>query len=174
MAEVNVEEARSPSFCCLCRCALKGTKEGRRHKKLRRKFCTAERTSWERFAMEFDCFDKVQQAFSIDNAILCYSCIGKANKFDKLHHQLSQLKEEMADLLGQSWQCNVEYVLPGSSMLTSTPQRMKRSKGPAHSSKRTRVSVNRLCFAKILHFISRGLLFCRSLLTTINIRKFMI
>ena len=145
MAEVNL-------FCCLCRCILEGAKGGGRHKKLRGKFCTTERTSWERFAMECDCFDKVQQAFSIDNAILCYSCIGKANKLDKLHHQLSQLKEEMTNVLGQSQQCNVE-VLPGSSIHTSTPQKMKRSKGPAHSSKRTRASVSQLCFAKILHII---------------------
>ena len=83
MAGITAENVCSPSSCCLCRCTLEGAKGGRRHKKLRGNSCTTKRTVWERFDMECDCFNAVQQAFSNDSAILCYSCIGKANKFSR-------------------------------------------------------------------------------------------
>ena len=127
------ENVCSPSSCCLCRCTLEGAKGSGRHKKLRWNSCTTEMTVWKRFAMECDCFNTVQQAFSNDSATLCYSCIGKANKFDKIQHQLSQLKEEMANVLGR---CNLECVQSGSSMQAHTPQKVKRPKGPARPSKR--------------------------------------
>lgn len=146
MAGVN---ACSPSYCCLCHFTLEGAKGGGRHKKLRGNSCATERTIWERFAVECNCVNMVQQAFSNDSAILCYSCIGKANKFDKIQHKLSLLKEEMANVLGQ---CNLECAQPGSSMQAHTPQKVKRPKGPIRPSKRARTSVSqlRMCFASEL------------------------
>ena len=101
MAGVTAENVCSPSSCCLCRCTLEGAKGGGRHKKLRGNSCTTKRTVWERFAMECDCFNTVQQAFSNDSAILCYSCIGKANKFDKIQHQLSHLRSRLTPINNQ-------------------------------------------------------------------------
>ena len=137
--------------CCLCRCTLEGAKGGGRHKKLKGNKCTNERTIWERFALECDCFNTVQQAFSINSAILCYSCIGMANKFGKMQHQLSQLKEEMANVLGR---CNLECAHPRSSVEALTPQKVKRSKGPARPSKRARASVRQLCVFAIEYVAS--------------------
>ena len=61
--------------------------------------------------------------------------LGWPINFGKIQHQLSQLKEEMANVLGR---CNLECAHPRSSVEALTPQKVKRPKGPARPSKRAR------------------------------------
>ena len=106
-----------------------------------------ERNVWEQLALECDCYNAVQQAFLSDQAVLCYCCIGKASKLNKLQIQLCQLKEDMASVLRGNHEDNPvipDSAQPGSSSEQLTPQRPKRSRVPAVPSKRVKTSVRPL------------------------------
>ena len=141
MAQVAGVTASS-SCCCLCHCTLETAKGQGRHKKFNGRSCASVKAIWQLFAAECDCVQEIQRSFRDELAIICYSCISKANKFDKLQQQLLQLKEEMANILG----CNVPAAsAQGSSPQPQTPQRKKRPRAPAQSSKRARASVRCSC-----------------------------
>ena len=70
------------SFCCVCCSPLAGAKGKGQHKKLTGNSCNVERPVWEELAMEFDCYNTVQQSFLSHQVILCYYCIGKVSKFN--------------------------------------------------------------------------------------------
>ena len=95
--------------------------------------------------MEGNCYNTVQQAFHSDQAVLCYCCIGKASKFNKLQNQLCQLKEEMASVLRDNPEDNPvitdSSTQPESFSETHTPQRVKRPRAPAVPAKRVKTSV---------------------------------
>ena len=132
------------SPCYLCRFQLESVKGKGRHKKVKGRFCDSERAAWKGFTTECGCFSVDEQAIDTDHAILCYSCIAKVNKLDKLRKQLYQLKTETAGILG----CNTDDGDSSQVMETASEQphtsqrRTKRPKAQTGTSKRPRTSVS--------------------------------
>ena len=124
-----MSDSHSP-YCCLCQCFLTDAKGKGRHRKFNGKSVSIEKEILKKCAAEFDCLEELQLLMTNRDSIICYNCISKLNKLEKLKEQVQQLTDDIAKMLHSFRESQSE-----------TPQRVKRARAPSRSAKRIRTSV---------------------------------
>lgn len=135
----------SEEYCCLCHFCLADAKGKGRHRKLNGNSVITQKEILRKCAMELDCLEHLQSILMDKDAMICYTCICKLNRLEKLKGQVQQLNHDIVRML------NTTPATLSSDLESRTPQRLKRSRAPSQPAKRVRTSVSFLLLYNYRH-----------------------
>jgi len=91
-------EQSAAGYCCLCRSSLESAKGKGKQKKYMGQSCTRQREILEKFVETFN----LSQALLPTGGTLCYCCLIKLNKWDKMTTEITVIQEELKTYLKES------------------------------------------------------------------------